>query len=64
MTSLGAFSFGDSGEMILTSLHPGITEEEVQANTGWMLHSAPTVTETRAPTPEELALIRQFDTLG
>jgi glutaconate CoA-transferase subunit B len=64
VTSLGVFSFDDSGEMILTSLHPGVTEEEVQANTGWMLRSAPTVTETQAPTPEELALIRQFDTLG
>lgn len=64
VTSLGMFGFDESGEMVLASLHPGIAEGEIQANTGWSLRSAPIVTETQAPTPEELALIRQFDTLG
>ena len=64
VTSLGVFGFDESGEMVLASLHPGITTEEVQANTGWLLRSALTMTETQAPTPEELTLIRRFDTLG
>jgi glutaconate CoA-transferase subunit B len=64
VTSLGVFGFAESGEMILESLHPGVTSEEVQANTGWPLRSAPAVTETPAPTPKELTLIRRFDTLG
>jgi len=64
VTSLGVFGFDESGEMLLTSLHPGITKEEVQTNTGWMLRSAPTVTETQPPASEELTLIRRFDTLG
>lgn len=64
VTSLGIFSFDNSGEMILASLHPGTTKEGVQAATGWPLRSAPTVTETQPPTVDELTLIRQFDTLG
>ena len=64
VTSLGVFGFAESGEMVLESLHPGVTREEVQAHTGWPLRSAPTLAETHAPTPEELALIRRFDTLG
>lgn len=64
VTSLGVFGFAESREMILETLHPGVTREEVQANTGWTLRFAPTVAETSAPTPDELALIRHFDTLG
>ena len=64
VTSLGVFGFAESGEMVLESLHPRVRWEEVQAQTGWPLRSAPTVAETPAPTQEELALIRRFDTLG
>jgi glutaconate CoA-transferase subunit B len=58
------FDFDESGEMVLVSLHSGITKDEVQANTGWPLRFATTMVETPAPTAAELALIRQFDTLG
>ncbi len=64
VTSLGVFGFTESGEMILESLHSGVTHDEVQAHTGWPLRSAPSVTETFPPSPRELALIRRFDTLG
>ncbi len=64
VTSLGVFGFDDSGEMILASLHPGISKETIQENTGWALRSASIMTETQAPTADELLLIRQFDTLG
>jgi glutaconate CoA-transferase subunit B len=64
VTSLGVFRFDASGEMILTSLHPGITKEEVQANTGWALRALATLTTTVSPTKEKLLLIRRFDTLG
>ena len=63
VTSLGVFDFDESGEMVLVSLHSGITKDEVQANTGWPLRFATTMTETPAPTAAEIALIRQFDTL-
>ncbi len=64
VTSLGILGFLPSGEMVLESLHPGVSWEEVQAQTGWPLSRAPTVTETPPPTLEELALIRRLNTLG
>jgi glutaconate CoA-transferase subunit B len=64
VTSLGVFGFDKSGEMVLESLHPGVTKDEVQANTGWPLRFATAVTATAPPTADELSLIRQFDTLG
>lgn len=64
VTSLGVFGFAECEEMQLESLHPGGTIAEVRANTGWDLRIAANVAETPTPTPEELALIRQFDTLG
>lgn len=64
VTSLGVFGFEETGEMILVSLHPGITKKEVQANTGWSLRSVATVGVTLAPTTAELTLIRRFDTLA
>ncbi|MFN2159352.1 MAG: CoA-transferase subunit beta [Anaerolineales bacterium] len=48
-----------NGELILTALHPGNTIEEVQANTGWKLKTAPEVKMTRPPTEQELAILRQ-----
>jgi glutaconate CoA-transferase subunit B len=63
VTSLGVFGFASSGEMQLESLHPGVTVDEVRTNTGWEVRLAPSVGITSAPTAEELALIRRFDTL-
>jgi acyl CoA:acetate/3-ketoacid CoA transferase beta subunit len=45
--------------MRLRSLHPGVTVEEVQSNTGFPLSVAGDVPHTRPPTDEELALIRE-----
>lgn len=64
VTSLGVFDFTVQGEMQLASLHPAVTVDEVCANTGWDLRVSPSVAVTSAPTAEELALIRRFDTLG
>jgi glutaconate CoA-transferase, subunit B len=63
VTSLGVFDFDESGEMVLVSLHPGITKDEVQANTGWPVRTMAPPTETVPPTKDELLLIRRFDTL-
>ena len=46
-------------EMQLTTLYPGITREDVQAEVGWPLRLAETIQETAAPTAEELRLIRE-----
>ncbi len=44
--------------MRVRSLHPGVRAEDVQAQTGFPLSIAPDVPVTRAPSAEELALIR------
>jgi glutaconate CoA-transferase subunit B len=45
-------------EMQLIELYPGVTANDVQAEVGWPLRSAPTLGETPAPTAEELRLMR------
>jgi glutaconate CoA-transferase, subunit B len=51
---------GLSKELIVASLHPGVTREQVQAECGWTLKFADTLTETAAPTQEELAILRDL----
>jgi acyl CoA:acetate/3-ketoacid CoA transferase beta subunit len=48
------------GVLRVRSLHPGVTLDDVQAATGFPLAVAPDLAETRAPTREELALIREL----
>ncbi|WP_323006696.1 ketoacid CoA transferase [Pseudorhodobacter sp.] len=43
------------------SLHPGVSFDHVQANTGFPLIAAPGMAETKAPTAEDLAIIRKLD---
>ena len=64
LTTLAVLRFDDSGEAYLASVHPGVTVEEVLRNTGWNLRVAADVAETPAPTPAELAVIREFDPNG
>lgn len=51
----------DSGEMVLVSLHPGVTAEKVQANTPWKLKIASKLEQTPAPTEKEVATLRSID---
>ena len=65
ITTLGLFRFDAvTREMVLASVHPGVTVEEVQAETGWPLRPARPVAETPPPSAEELAMIRRFDPEG
>jgi glutaconate CoA-transferase subunit B len=60
VTDKAIFGFDtESGEMVLTSVHPGVTVEGVQANVGWPLRIAADVRVTEPPTDEELRLIRE-----
>lgn len=45
-------------EMSVASIHPGVTREQLQAGTGWPLRYAAQVTETPAPSAQELAVLR------
>jgi glutaconate CoA-transferase subunit B len=65
ITTLGLFRFdAATREMTLASVHPGMTIEQVRAQTGWPLRVADPVTETPPPSAAELAMIRRFDPEG
>lgn len=65
ITTLGVLRFDEaSGEMVLAATHPGVSVDEVVASTGWPLVVADAVSETPAPTDEELAILRRFDPEG
>jgi glutaconate CoA-transferase subunit B len=59
VTDLGIYHFDDSGEMLLDSIHPGATLEQVRDTMGWVPNVAQPLATTPAPTPEELRLIRE-----
>ncbi len=62
ITTMGVLQFDpQSREMILVSVHPGISQETVQDNTGWPLQIAEELTQTPKPTENELAMLRRFD---
>ena len=65
ITTRGILRFNsETKEMILDSIHPGITVENVLKNTGWDLRCAPKVQKTKPPTRSELRIIRKYDPLG
>jgi glutaconate CoA-transferase subunit B len=45
-------------EMTVVSIHPGVTREKIQENTGWPLRFAVQIAETPPPTPHELETLR------
>ena len=53
-----------SCELVLTAVHPGVTVEQVRAETGWSLEVAADVAETTPPTARELATLRGMTTVG
>lgn len=60
VTDKGTFSFDSkSGEMTLKTIHPGVDLEEIQAEIGWKIRTAKSLTETPTPNNEELRIIRE-----
>lgn len=45
-------------EFVVTSIHPNVTREQIQENTGWTVRYADEVTETAMPTQVELDALR------
>ena len=65
ITTLGVLRFDEKTcEMELSTIHPGVTVEEVQENTGWPLKISPNLTQTPEPTGEALAILRESDPDG
>lgn len=62
ITDLCTMKFDEeTGEMMLASLHPGVTVEKVQQNTPWKLKVAERLEKTPPPTERELATLRALD---
>ncbi len=64
ITTKAVLRFGPDGEAYLASVHPGISVDDVVANTGWKLRVSADVGETPVPTNAELAVIRDYDKEG
>ncbi len=65
VTNLAVMDFGGPERAIrVVSLHPGVTFDEVQDNTGFDLARSEAIPVTPAPTPEELELIAKLDPKG
>lgn len=64
ITTKAVLRFGDDGEAYLASVHPGLSVDDVLANTGWKLRVVSDVTATTAPTSAELVAIRDYDKEG
>jgi glutaconate CoA-transferase subunit B len=65
ITTLGILRFDpQTKEMILTSTHPGVTLENILANTDWPLRVADKLDTTPVPTQAELAMLNRFDPEG
>jgi glutaconate CoA-transferase subunit B len=61
ITTLGVMRFGLDGEARLSSIHPGVSVEDVLASTGWTLRVADELLDTPPPSDDELAAIRELD---
>ncbi len=65
ITTKGILRFdSETKELVLDSIHPGITVEEVLENTGWDLRWSPKIAKTEPPTRYELRKIRKYDPHG
>ncbi|WP_312936897.1 CoA-transferase subunit beta [Pseudomonas sp.] len=51
----------DTHEFVVTSIHPGVTREQIIAATGWTLRFAEDVQDTAAPTDAELSALRDLE---
>ncbi len=58
VTDLGILAPDETGELVLTALHPGATLEQARANTGWPLKAAAQLAVTEPPGEEELHILR------
>ena len=59
VTNLGILEPDESGEMILTALHPGCTIEQVKENTGWQIRTSEHVRVTEPVQESELRILRE-----
>jgi glutaconate CoA-transferase subunit B len=58
VTDIGMMEPDETGEMLLTALHPGKTVEEAKENTGWDLKESSELRTTDLVTDDELQILR------
>ena len=62
VTDLGVFGFEEhSKAMQVIALHPGVSMEQVNDNTGFKVLDNPAMTDTVPPTARELEVLRELD---
>jgi glutaconate CoA-transferase, subunit B len=62
ITDLGTFQPDQhSKELTLTCIHPGVSLDEVRANTGWGLKVSPKLETSQPPTEDELLVLRELE---
>jgi glutaconate CoA-transferase subunit B len=59
VTDIGYMEPDDTGELVLTAVHPGKTTREAIDNTGWPLKVAGNLRLTKPVTERELAILRE-----
>jgi glutaconate CoA-transferase subunit B len=62
VTDLAVFGFeAENRRMQVISLNPGVSREQLQDNTGFLLEFAPHLGVTEPPTDQELRVLRELD---
>ena len=59
VTNLGFMEPDESGELVLTAIHPGCTVEQVKENTGWPVKISDKLRTTEPVLESELKLLRE-----
>jgi len=59
VTDLGILEPDQTGELVLTALHPGRTVDEAKQQTGWPLRTAEPVRTTPEPSHSEVRILRE-----
>lgn len=62
VTDLGVLEREADGELMLASVHPGVTAADASAATGWPLRVAADLRDTPPPTESELRALRSLST--
>ena len=59
VTDIGILEPDETGEMVLSELHPGKTIEQAKENTGWDLKVTSGLKVTEMVTAQELQILRE-----
>jgi glutaconate CoA-transferase subunit B len=59
VTDLGIMQPDITGELVLTAMHPDVTFEQIQQQTGWALRQSADCSLTQPPKVDELRILRE-----